>query len=124
MLFRSSRATEAPKNMPRVVDIGAMYSLATFGDLEIRAMLDAKNLLHPSASTTNTLHAGVEFDYSPSGWFKSQVRAGMNQLYYTAGVTLLLGVINIDAVTYGEEVGTASTKIENRVYAAKVGMNF
>ncbi len=117
-------ATEVPKNIPRVVDIGAAYSLATFGDLEIRAMVDAKNLLHPSASTTNVLHAGVEFDYSPSGWFKSQLRAGMNQLYYTAGVTLLLGVVNIDAVTYGEEVGTASSKIENRVYAVKVGMNF
>ncbi len=117
-------ATETPKNIPRVIDIGAAYSLATFGDLEIRAMLDAKNLLHPNASLTNTLHAGVELDYSPSGWFKSQLRAGMNQLYYTAGVTLLLGVINIDAVTYGEEVGTASTRIENRVYAAKVGVNF
>lgn len=117
-------ATEAPKNIPRVVDIGAAYSLATFGDIEIRAMVDAKNLLHPSASTTNVLHAGVEFDYSPSGWFKSQLRVGMNQLYYTAGATLLLGVLNIDAVTYGEEVGTASTKIENRVYAVKAGVNF
>ncbi len=117
-------ATEAPKNIPRVIDIGAQYSIATFGDLEIRTMLDAKNLLHPSANTTNALHAGIEFDYSPSGWFKSQIRAGMNQMYYTAGATLLLGVINIDVVSYGEEVGTTANKIENRVYAAKLGMNF
>src|SRR3989344_5127975 len=117
-------AVEAPKNIPRVIDIGAAYKIANYGDLEIRGMLDARNLLHPNANTTNTLHAGIEFDYSPSGWFKSQIRAGMNQMYCTAGATLLLGVINIDFATYGEEMGTASNKIENRVYAAKVGMNF
>lgn len=117
-------ATEVPKNIPRVIDVGVQYSAATFGDLEIRTMLDGKNILHPNANLTNTLHAGVEFDYSPSGWFKSQLRAGMNQMYYTAGATLLLGVINIDVATYGEEVGTTSTKIENRVYAFKLGMNF
>ena len=117
-------ATEVPKNIPRVIDVGVQYSAATLGDLEIRTMLDGKNLLHPNANLTNTLHAGVEFDYSPSGWFKSQIRAGMNQMYYTAGATLLLGVINIDVATYGEEVGTTTTKIENRVYAFKLGMNF
>lgn len=117
-------ATEVPKNIPRVIDVGVQYSAATIGNLEIRTMLDGKNLLHPNANLTNTLHAGVEFDYSPSGWFKSQIRAGMNQLYYTAGATLLLGVINIDVASYGEEVGTSTTKIENRVYAFKLGMNF
>lgn len=120
----NKNATEAPKNIPRVIDVGLQYSAATFGDLEIRTMVDGKNLLHPNANLTNTIHAGVEFDYSPSGWFKSQIRAGMSQMYYTAGATFLLGVINIDVATYGEEVGTTSTKNENRVYAAKLGMNF
>lgn len=118
-------ATMAPEKLQRVFDIGSQYEFATFGSLTLRAMLDFKNLNHDQASTlAKTTHAGLEFDYSPSGWFKAQFRGGMNQGYYTAGTTLLLGIFNIEAATYGEEVGTASNKVENRVYAAKFGMNF
>lgn len=118
-------ATETPSKMNRVIDVGSQYELAQFGDLVIRSMLDFKNLLHPNANTFNKVfHAGIEADYSPNGWFKTQLRGGINQMYYTAGATLLLGVVHIDFATYGEEVGTTSDKIENRVYAAKVGFNF
>ncbi|AZZ35545.1 hypothetical protein CIK05_01590 [Bdellovibrio sp. qaytius] len=121
----NKKATEAPDSLPQVFDVGSQYEFATFGSLTLRAMLDFKNLGHPEATTTaKTTHAGVEFDYSPSGWFKTQFRAGMNQGYYTAGTTLLLGFFNIEAATYGEEVGTKTTKVQNRVYAAKLGMNF
>jgi len=87
-------------------------------------MLDFKNILHPQITLNKSLHAGLELDFSPSGWFKTQLRGGVNQGYYTAGATLLLGIFNIEAATYGEEVGTSSTKLENRIYAAKFGMNF
>lgn len=118
-------ATEAPSKMNRVIDLGSQYQLMQVGDLTLRSMLDLKNLMHPEANTFNKVfHAGVELDYSPSGWFKSQLRAGINQMYYTAGATLLLGILNIDFATYGEEVGTPSQKVENRVYMAKLGMNF
>ena len=121
----NKEATEAPDKLPQVFDIGSQYEFATFGSLTLRAMVDFKNLNHPQATTTvKTAHAGLEFDYSPSGWFKAQFRGGMNQGYYTAGTTLLLGIFNIEAATYGEEVGTATNKAENRVYAAKLGMNF
>lgn len=118
-------ATTAPEKLESVFDVGSQYEFATFGSLTLRAMLDFKNLNHSQATTiAKTTHAGLEFDYSPSGWFKAQFRGGMNQGYYTAGTTLLLGIFNIEAATYGEEVGTASNKAENRVYAAKFGMNF
>jgi hypothetical protein len=117
-------ATQAPEKLQTVFDLGSQYEFATFGSLTLRAMLDFKNLNHPEISPIKSTHAGVEFDWSPSGWFKTQFRAGMNQGYYTAGTTLLLGFFNIEAATYGEEVGTSETKIENRVYAAKLGMNF
>ena len=120
----NKNATLAPAKLERTIDIGTQYRLVDGEDFKIRAMLDAKNLLHPLASLNRCLHAGIEFDYSPSGWFKTQFRAGMNQMYYTAGATLLLGIVNIDVVTYGEEVGTANNKIENRVMAAKLGFNF
>jgi len=121
----NKEATDAPEKLERVFDIGSQYEFATFGSLTLRAMVDFKNLNHPQATTTaKTTHAGLEFDYSPSGWFKAQFRGGMNQGYYTLGTTLLLGFFNIEAATYGEEVGTASNKVESRIYAAKLGMNF
>lgn len=117
-------ATDVPTKMHRVIDLGSQYVLTELGDLTIRSMLDFRDLLHPEITFNKSFHAGLEFDYSPSGWFKSQIRGGINQMYYTAGATLLLGVLNIDFVSYGEEVGTSSQKIENRVYGAKVGFNF
>lgn len=120
----NKNATTTPAKLERTIDIGSQYRLVDGEDFKIRAMLDVKNILHPLASVNRCLHAGIEFDYSPSGWFKTQFRAGMNQMYYTAGATLLLGIVNIDVVTYGEEVGTNNNKIENRVMAAKLGFNF
>ena len=117
-------ATEAPTEMYRVIDLGSQYEFARIGGLTLRSMLDFKNILHPEISVEKSTHVGLEFDYSPSTWFKTQFRAGLNQTYYTGGVTLLLGILNIEAATYGEEVGTKENRLENRVYAAKVGMSF
>lgn len=120
----NKNATEVPTKIERTIDIGSQYRFYDGEDLKIRAMLDFQNLLHPNITLATSTHMGAEFDYSPSGWFKTQFRVGMNQMYYTAGATFLFGVLNIDLATYGEEVGTESNKIQNRVMAAKLGLNF
>ena len=120
----NKNATEVPTKLHRVIDIGSQYMLRDGEDFKIRYMLDFKNILHPEISLNKSFHTGIEFDYSPNTWFKTQFRAGLNQMYYTAGASLLFAVINIDVVTYGEEVGTATTKLENRVLAAKLGFSF
>ena len=117
-------ATTAPEKMPTVFDVGSQYEITKLGSFIIRTMIDFKNIMHPEITFNKSLHAGLEFDFSPSGYFKTQIRGGLNQGYYTAGATFLLGIFNIEAATYGEEVGTSSNKVENRVYAAKFGMNF
>ena len=120
----NKNATEVPTKNYRVIDVGTQYLLTDMEDFKIRAMVDFQNILHPEVTLTKSFHTGLEFDYSPSGWFRSQFRAGINQMYYTAGATLLLGVLNLEVATYGEEVGTDAAKIENRVLAAKLGLNF
>lgn len=120
----NKEAIEAPAKLERVVDLGVQYKIVNMEDFKIRLLLDARNIMHPEITVQKATHMGIEFDYSPSGWFKTQLRAGMNQMYFTAGTTLLLGVLNIELATYGEEVGTPSNKMENRVTAAKVGFNF
>lgn len=120
----NKNATEVPAKLHRVIDVGSQYMLRNGEDFKIRYMLDFKNILHPEISFNKSFHTGIEFDYSPNTWFKTQFRAGLNQMYYTAGASFLFAIINIDVVTYGEEVGTTNTKLENRVLAAKVGFSF
>lgn len=120
----NKNATDVPTKIERTIDVGSQYRLYHGEDLTVRAMLDFQNILHPNVTVTKATHIGVEFDYSPSSWFKTQLRGGLNQMYMTAGATFLFGVLNIDIVTYGEEVGTDANKIENRVMAAKLGFNF
>lgn len=120
----NKNATEVPTKMHRVVDLGSQYMLRDGEDFKIRYMVDFKNLLHPEVNFNKAFHTGFELDYSPSSWFKTQFRIGLNQMYYTAGASFLFAVLNIDIATYGEDVGTSETKKENRVLAAKVGFNF
>lgn len=120
----NKNATEIPTKIERTIDVGSQYRLYDGEDLKVRAMLDFHNILHPNVTVKKATHLGAEFDYSPSSWFKTQFRVGMNQMYMTAGATFLFGVLNIDVVTYGEEVGTDANSIENRVMAAKLGFNF
>lgn len=117
-------ATEVPSKQYRVIDLGSQYMLRDGEDFKIRYMVDFQNILHPEITLNKSFHTGIEFDYSPNTWFKTQIRAGLNQMYFTAGASLLLGVFNLDFATYGEEVGSADTKMENRVVAAKLGFNF
>lgn len=120
----NKKATEAPSDLKFTADVGAGYNILSWGDLILRSTVEYKNMFHTFSTLKKSSHVGLELDYSPGTWFETQFRVGLNQMYYTAGLTLLLGVLEIDAVTYGEEVGTSSTSIENRVYAAKIGFNF
>lgn len=118
-------AVDKPTKLERTFNVGAQYKIVDWEDFAIRYMIDFRNLGYPGATTFNRVfHTGIEFDYSPNTWFKTQLRAGLNQMYVTAGASFLFGVLNIDIVTYGEEVGTLEQKRESRVTAAKVGFNF
>ncbi|AGH94609.1 hypothetical protein [Pseudobdellovibrio exovorus] len=118
-------AVDKPSKLERTVDVGAQYKIVDWDDFAIRYMIDFRNLGYPGATTFNRVfHTGIEFDYSPNTWFKTQLRAGLNQMYFTAGASFLFGVLNLDIVTYGEEAGTLDQKRESRVTAAKVGFNF
>lgn len=123
--FINKDAVDAPDKIPSVIDLGSAYEVWSFAGQTLTTTLDARNLFHPSNNTLmKGLHLGVEYDFSPSGWLKAQARAGVNQGYFTAGFSFLLGVLTIDAVTFGEEVGTSTTKVESRMYALKLGFGF
>jgi hypothetical protein len=66
---------------------------------------------------------GFEFDWTMTSWWKGSYRIGVNQGYPTLGASALFLLFNLDAVTYGEEVGTFNQPKENRVYMLKFNMD-
>lgn len=61
------------------------------------------------------IHAGMEINVNDILF----LRGGLNQRYYTAGLELNLGSIQLQFATYGEEIGTATANKEDRRYVAQ-----
>jgi hypothetical protein len=66
------------------------------------------------------LHGGVEVNLGDMIF----LRAGMNQRYWTAGFEFSMRFIQIQAATYGEEIGTATGYREDRRYTGKLSIRF
>jgi hypothetical protein len=49
---------------------------------------------------------------------------GYGEGYLSGGVGMLLGIFNLDAVTYSEDVGPYNFPQESRMYMVKLSLNF
>lgn len=65
-------------------------------------------------------HTGVEFNFYDAFF----VRAGMNQMYWTAGLELALRNYQLQLASYGEEVGLGEDKMQDRRYIFKFAYRF
>ncbi len=66
------------------------------------------------------LHAGVEFNFADAIF----IRGGMNQRYWTAGFEVASFHYQVQAATYGEDIGTVQEPREDRRYVLKVSIRF
>jgi hypothetical protein len=66
------------------------------------------------------IHGGVEVNIADAIF----ARAGMNQRYWTAGLEFSMRYLQIQAATYGEEIGTATAYREDRRYTGKLSIRF
>ena len=70
------------------------------------------------------LHAGLEFNFADFFF----LRGGMNQRYWTAGIELASERFQLQAASYGEEIGTATaagiTPKEDRRFVGKFAIRF
>ncbi len=64
--------------------------------------------------------AGIEINYSDILF----VRGGMNQRYWTAGLEFASRYTQIQFASYGEDVGTDGTPLEDRRFTFKFGFRF
>jgi hypothetical protein len=66
------------------------------------------------------IHAGLEFNFNDFFF----LRGGMNQKYWTAGVELASENFQLQAASYGEDVGATGTPVEDRRWVTKFTFRF
>jgi hypothetical protein len=115
---------EAPEKLHRVLDVGAKFEYPELWIFGGRGEVNFRDIMHPNFNTRRSFHLGFEFDWTMASWWQGSYRIGVNQGYPTLGASALLFFFNLDLVTYGEDIGTFSTPKENRVYMAKLNMDW
>ncbi len=119
-------AQTIPDHTPQTVDVGiALFPIASkrtrvTWTAEYRDVLTASE----EFDLYRRVHTGVELNIADALF----LRAGMNQRYWTAGIEFAMANYQLQAATYGEEIGTATatttTTREDRRYTLKFAFRF
>ncbi|MFN8792131.1 MAG: hypothetical protein ACK5Y2_11815 [Bdellovibrionales bacterium] len=115
---------QKPEKLYRVIDVGSRWEYPSFWIFSGRGVLDVRDILHPGFNWRKGLHAGFEFDWTMTSWWKGHYRVGISQGFWTAGLSAKFTVFNLDLVSYGEDVGTFGTPVESRIWMLRASMNF
>ena len=119
----NKNSTEAPK-LGRRFDVGSNWELPSFWVFQPRFLLDVRDIGHEFFTLRKGLHTGVELAWNAFSWLKGGYRMGLNQGYFTAGISAQLAWFALDLATWGEEVGTTNAAKENRRYIVQMSMDF
>ncbi|MCB0421492.1 MAG: hypothetical protein KDD61_10885 [Bdellovibrionales bacterium] len=110
----NSTTTEAPPSDPEEMIVGASVVLDT-PIVSMTPSFDFRYLNRADVQLAKKINFGIEFDFP----FVA-LRGGYSQGYYSAGATLGLGLLSIDAATWGVELGEAPGQLEDRRYMLQV----
>ena len=86
--------------------------------VSVSPAIDIRYLNRDDLQITRKINFGVEVDLP-----LIDVRAGFREGYYTAGVGVNLGLIRVDAATYGVELGVYPGQMEDRRYMVELSMD-
>ncbi len=119
---RLAAATTRPSTTLQDADVGVSISPIHNNNFRSVWSLEYKGALTASSETDKSklVHAGFELNFGDVFF----LRAGYNQRYWTAGFELSSERFQIQAASYGEEIGTATANREDRRYALKLGFRF
>jgi len=113
-----------PEKLHRMVDIGSAFNMPKFSVFTPKFAFDVRDIFNPNWTLNKGVHAGLEFNWEMTKNWKGGWRVGMDQMYWTAGFSGQLGWFRLDLASYGQEVGTASHKVEDRVYMFTTSLDF
>ncbi|MEN0058297.1 MAG: hypothetical protein AAGB31_05645 [Bdellovibrio sp.] len=123
-LLNKEEQNGTPEKLYRVLDLGSRWEYPAVWIFGGRGVLDVRDLGHPEFNWRKGLHIGFEFDWTVATWWKGHYRVGLNQGFWTAGLSAELGIFNLDFVSYANDAGTRNTPVENRIYAARLNLDF
>lgn len=101
----------APPSEPNEINLGAALELDV-PLLEVRPSFEFKHVNRDDIQLGKKIHFGLEISLP-----LIDVRGGFHQGYYTAGAGVNLGILRVDAATWGVELGDYPGQKEDRRYA-------
>jgi hypothetical protein len=108
--WRNAQRTLLPPSQAQQINIGGAYAFNS-GLVDTKVLFDVRGLKNPG-SFTKKIYTGIE-----SSFFGVDVRAGLFQGYWTAGLSLrMIPFVDIDLATYGEELDAIAGQRVNRFY--------
>ncbi|MBY0316695.1 MAG: hypothetical protein K2Q26_14320 [Bdellovibrionales bacterium] len=116
--FDISADNPKPASLPDQMDVGLGFE-KDFSAFIIRPALEYKYLNGSDIQFGKKVHAGVELEFP-----LFILRGGLNQGYWTAGATLDLWFLQVDAATYGVEMGEYPGQDEDRRYVVQLVADF
>jgi len=117
--------TGEPPKAQRRFDLGSKWELPQFWKFfKVRGLFDIRDLGHERITLMKSLHLGGELDWYVANWWKGAYRVGINQGYFTAGVTMKFIWFQLDLATWADEIGTKDTRRESRRYMLEMALDF
>ena len=112
--FSFEEGAHAPSRIEPEIVVGAALKLDA-GIVSLTPSFDYRYAQSTDIQTGKKIHLGVEL-----GLPLIDIRAGLNQGYYTLGAGLDLGILRLDAATYGVELGEYPGQLEDRRYVVQL----
>jgi hypothetical protein len=115
--FTKTSGLSAPPRLQQEMAIGASITLDAY-IIKIIPSAEVKHLEAAGVQLGKKLHAGMEIQLPIVS-----VRGGLHQGYYTLGAGVDLGLLRVDAATWGVEMGEYPGQDESRRYAVQAAVN-
>jgi hypothetical protein len=118
------KASSQAPDLQRRVDVGTLFETPDWWIFKTRVAADIRDIGHDNWTWKKGLHLGGEFLWKVRSWWQGGWRIGVNQGYFTAGFTGVLGIFQAELATYADEVGSSQTPMANRRYMLKLALDF
>lgn len=111
-----------PKDTPQQIDAGVAIFPITSNFTRMTLTADYHDITgsNPDPDVMKRVHGGFEFNFHDFFF----LRGGWNQRYWTAGVELASENFQLQAASYGEDIGPVGTPKEDRRWMTKFAFRF
>lgn len=117
-----STTSSRPANSQQTLDAGVAIFPITSNFTRMTLTADYHDItgVNADSDTMKRVHAGLEFNFHDFFF----LRGGLNQRYWTSGIELASENFQLQAATYGEDIGPTGAPREDRRWVTKFEFRF